>query len=142
MAAAPVITPEEEEFLREHRFAVLTTLRRGGAPQSTPVYYFYGGGKLYVSATRDRFKTINAQRDPRVAVCALDEGPPFSYVQVMGRAEVTDEDLVATTRRIYMLFRSELADDFEENLKREGRTLLVVTPERVTSRARRVSGVR
>ncbi len=57
----------------------------------------------------------------------------------MGSVEVTDEDLTANTRRIYMLFRSELADDFEENLKREGRTLLVVTPERVTSRARRVS---
>jgi PPOX class probable F420-dependent enzyme len=139
---SPVITPEEEEFLREHRFAVISTLRKDGAPQSTPVYYFYEDGKLYISATRDRFKTVNAQRDPRVAVCALDEGPPFSYVQVMGRVEITDADLVAKTRRIYMLFRTELADDFEENLRREGRILMVVTPERVTSRARQVSGRR
>ena len=129
--------PEEETFLREHRLCVLSTLRGDGAPQSTPVYYLYEGGKLSISATKDRFKTLNIRRDDRVSVCALAESPPFGYVQVMGRAVVTEEDLVATTRRIYLLFRSELPDDFAGNLVREGRVLLIVTPERVTSRGRR-----
>jgi PPOX class probable F420-dependent enzyme len=129
--------PEEEQFLKEHRFCVLSTLRGDGSPQATPVYYLYQDGRLYISATRDRFKTLHIQRDPRVAVCVLHEEFPFNYVQVMGRAAVTEENLVETTRRIYMLFRTELPEDFPEHLARERRVLLVVTPERVTSRFRR-----
>lgn len=132
-----MLNPEEERFLQEHRLCVLTTLRGDGSPQATPVYYLYEGERLYVSATRDRFKTVNIRRDPRVAVCALHEEFPFNYVQVMGRAEVTEDGLVETTGRIYRLFRSELPADLPEQLAREGRVLLVVTPERVTSRFRR-----
>ena len=127
-----VMTEGQEKFVQEHRLAVLTTLRRSGSPQSTPVYYLYENGKLLVSSTRDRFKTINVRRDPRVNLCILDESPPFRYVQIQGKATMTDEDLVETSRRIYMTFRESLADDFPEQLARQGRIILEVTPEVVT----------
>jgi PPOX class probable F420-dependent enzyme len=127
------MTPEQEAFLREHRFCVLSTVGRSGAPQVTRVYYLYEGGKLLTSVTRDRIKTHNVLRDPQVAVCALHEERPFSFVQVMGKAAITEEDLVETSRRIWSRFRSELPEDFAQVMVDQKRVVMVVTPERVSS---------
>ena len=50
------ISSEEEQFLRDHRLCVVTTLRKDGSPQSTPVYYLYEEGKLLISVTKERKK--------------------------------------------------------------------------------------
>ena len=134
------MTPEEEQFLRDHRFCVISTLRKSGAPSSTPVYYFYDDGKLYISITRTRAKTGHVLRDPRVAVCVLHEEPPFNYVQVMGAAVVTEEELEPRTRRIFSLFSTTLREDFPAMLEEQGRQLIVVTPEQVTSRLQAPGG--
>jgi PPOX class probable F420-dependent enzyme len=138
MAILPTITPEEERFLVEHRFGVVTTLRKDGSPQSTPVYYVFEKGKLWISVTQDRKKTYNVLRDPRVTMCALAEQSPFDYVQVMGTAEITDNDLEATSWRIWSRFRDPMPDDFPQRLVDQKRMLLVITPENVTSRLTRV----
>ena len=127
------MTPEQEAFLREHRLCVISTLGKSGAPQATPVYYLYEDGKLLISVTKDRVKTHNALRDPRVALCALHEEPPFSFVQVMGRATVTQEDLVETSRRIWSRFRSPLPQEFAQQMVDQKRVVMAVTPERVSS---------
>jgi PPOX class probable F420-dependent enzyme len=127
-----LLTPGQGRFLRERRFAVLTTVGTSGAPQATPVYYLYEDGRILISATKDRYKTRNIQREPRVAVCVLDEAPPFAYLQVRGRATVTEENLVETTSRIFRRFRSDLGEDFPQRLIQQKRVLLVVTPERAT----------
>ena len=134
MAISPEISPEEEAFLLEHRFGVVTTLRKDGSPQSTPVYYVFEDDKLWISVTRDRKKTYNVLRDPRVTMCALAEQPPFDYVQVMGKAEITDDDLEAKSHRIWSRFRNPMPDDFPQRLVDQKRVLLVITPESVTSR--------
>jgi PPOX class probable F420-dependent enzyme len=134
------MTPEEERFLKGHRFCVASTLRKDGAPQSTPVYYLYDGGLLYISVTETRKKTLNVARDGRVSVCALAEEWPFDYVQVMGTARITKDDLVETSRRIWSTFRPQLPDDFAQMMVDQQRVLMVVTPERVTSRLQAPAG--
>ena len=126
------MTAGQEQFLRDHRLCVLTTLRRDGSPQATPVYYLYEDGTIFISATETRYKTINIQRDPRATLCVLDESPPFSYLQVQGQTKVTKEDLVETTSRIFRRFRSELPENFPQQLVEQKRVLLVMTPERAT----------
>ncbi len=128
------ISSEEEQFLRDHRLCVVTTLRKDGSPQSTPVYYLYEEGKLLISVTKERKKTHNVLNDPRVSVCAIAEERPFDYVQVMGKASITEDNLVETSRRIWSRFKSELPEDFDHRMLEQKRVVMVVTPELVNSR--------
>jgi PPOX class probable F420-dependent enzyme len=111
----------------------VSTLRQDGAPQSTPVYYIYEGGKLYISVTKSRKKTINVARDSRVSVVVLAEERPFRHVQLQGTAVISDDLLVETSRRIWSTFRDELPEDFAQVMLDQGRTLMIVTPASVTS---------
>lgn len=126
-------SPEEEQFLRDNILCVLSTIQRDGSSQSTPVYYFYEEGKLFISVTKSRLKTRNVLRDQRVAVVVLQTEPPFPYIQVNGTALLTEEDLEARTRRIFSMFRSSLPDDFAAMIKEQERQLMVVTPERIST---------
>ena len=132
----PMTPVQLAEITKAPVLGILTTVNPDGSPQATPVYYVYEDGKLHISVTKDRKKTYNVQRDPRVAVCVLAEEPPFNYVQVMGRATVTEDDLVERSRRIWSTFRSQLPDDFPQLLADQKRVVMVVTPERATSRVR------
>ncbi len=127
-----VFTPDEDSFLREHRLAVVSTVRKDGGPQATPVYYLYDGDKLFISVTATRKKTLNVKRDPRVAVTVLAEERPFKHVQVTGRAEITDANLVDMSHRIWSTFRDP-PEDFAKLLADQQRVLMVVTPESATS---------
>ncbi len=127
-------TPQEEQFLKDHRFCVVSTVRKDGSPQSTPVYYLYENDELHISVTEDRKKTHNVLRDPRVSVCVLAEEFPFDYVQIKGTAAITKVDLVETSKRIWSTFRDPLPDDFEQRMIDQKRVVMVVTPESVTSR--------
>lgn len=131
-----IMEPEQEEFLQKHRFGVLTTIKKSGAPQATPVYYLYEDGKILISANKWKHKTRNIQRDPRVALCVLDEGPTNRHLQVAGRAVITEENLVETSTRIFRRFRSEIREDFPQWLKEQQRIVLVLTPEQVAPRPR------
>jgi len=127
------MTPDEETFLDEHRLCVVTTLRANGSPQSTPVYYIHENGKLYISVTKTRKKTLNIARDARVTAVVLAEESPFRHVQVQGTAVISDEDLVETSRRIWSTFRDELPKDLAQVMQDQQRTLMIITPTYVTS---------
>ena len=111
---------------------MISTLRKSGTPSATPVYYLYEDGKLIISVTKTRAKTGHVRRDPRVCVCVLQEERPFAYVEVTGRAVITEDDLEATTQRIFARFTDFVPTP--ELMKEEQRVLMVVTPEEVFSR--------
>jgi PPOX class probable F420-dependent enzyme len=77
------------EFVRSNHNAVLATFRRDGRPQMSPVTAAVDGeGRIVISVTEDRAKTLNARRDPRVALCVMNPRFYGSWVQVEGEAEI------------------------------------------------------
>ena len=57
------------DFVRQHTFGVLATLRRDGRPQLSNVAYAVGDdGVISVSITDSRAKTQNLRRDPRASL--------------------------------------------------------------------------
>ncbi|MDQ4008648.1 MAG: PPOX class F420-dependent oxidoreductase [Actinomycetota bacterium] len=127
--------PDRDEltaFLRSRHRALLSTTRRDGTPQLSPVTCGVDGeGRVVVSTYPQRAKTRNASRDPRVSVCVLSDEWDGPYVQVDGDAEVLDmpealEPLVEYFRAISGEHPDW--DDYRAAMRRQGKSLIRVTP--------------
>jgi PPOX class probable F420-dependent enzyme len=77
------------EFIRPRHHGIVSTTRRDGRPQLSPVTMGVDPeGRIVVSTYPERAKARNATRDERVSVCVLSDEFGGEWVQVDGRAEV------------------------------------------------------
>lgn len=84
--------PEWRAFLSHGtRTAKLATTRADGRPHLAPVWFLLEGDELVFNTGRGTVKGRTLARDPRVMVCVDDERPPYSYVLVQGRAELSED---------------------------------------------------
>ena len=83
--------PAYEKFIDDHRWAVITTLRKSGSPVSSVVAYARYLDKLVVSTPGATFKRASLEKDSRVNLCIVSNSEPFNFVAVEGSAEVTKE---------------------------------------------------
>ena len=85
----PVDRYELLDFVRPRHRMVLMTVRRDGAPQSSPVT---GGvddaGRIMISTYPERAKSRNILRDDRVSVLVLSDDFNGRWVHVDGTCEV------------------------------------------------------
>jgi PPOX class probable F420-dependent enzyme len=127
------------EFVLANFRSVLTTYRRDGQAQMSPVTASVDPeGRVTISVTEDRAKTKNARRDPRVALCAFNEGFFGPWVQVEGRAEFADgPDRIEALVEHYRRVRGEHPDwsEFRAAMVRDRRVLLRIVIERVSGPA-------
>jgi PPOX class probable F420-dependent enzyme len=122
-----------EAFLAEPRNIMVGAVRRDGRPQITPNWFYWDGARFYISTTRDRRKYRHFKRDPRVQL-VLDDSTAFRTVLIDGAVEI-DEDLeraLPSFKKIREKHGRPTTDDQQmlEGLRREGRVLLVITPDR------------
>ncbi|MYV55399.1 PPOX class F420-dependent oxidoreductase [Streptomyces sp. SID3212] len=73
------------------RTAKLSTVRADGSPHIAPVWFLLDGDDLIFNTGKETVKGRNLRRDNRVALCVDDERPPFSFVLVEGRAELSED---------------------------------------------------
>ena len=116
------------EFVAANPRGVLTTYRRDGQAQMSPVTAGVdASGRVIVSVTEDRAKTKNARRDPRVALCVLSEGFYGPWVQVEGLAEFADgPDRIDVLVDYYRALSGEHPDwgEYRAAMVRDRRVLL------------------
>ena len=125
----------QDQFLTDHRWAVLTTLRKDGHPVSSVVAYAREGDTLIVSTPGATFKRRSLERDPRATLCVISNSEPFNFVSVEGRVDVQTEDLVDGTRKVFAAITSvgyTEPEDLENWLEQQQRVLIRLHPERVT----------
>ncbi|HLQ31551.1 MAG TPA: PPOX class F420-dependent oxidoreductase [Chloroflexota bacterium] len=121
------------EYVARNHTAVLATIKRDGRPQlSNVAYYLDDDGTLKVSVTKDRAKTKNLLRDPRVSMLCLDLSNWYSYAVVEGSTEfIDDERTLPELRRYYKRVRGEDHpnwQEYDEAMVRDRRVVLVVKP--------------
>ena len=122
------------EFIREHRSAVLSTYRRDGSPQMSPIACGVDAdGKVVISTRETAVKTSNIRRDARVSLCVLSDGFYGRWIQIDGRAEIVS--LPDAMERLVDYYRSLSGehpdwDDYRAAMEREQRLVLRVTVER------------
>jgi PPOX class probable F420-dependent enzyme len=122
------------DFIRPRHHALLSTFRRDGRPQMSPVTMGVDDGeRVVVSTYPERAKARNLRRDPRVSVCVLSDDWDGPWVQVDGTAEVLHlpealEPLVA----YYRVIAGEHPDwdEYRQAMRRQGKALIRVTIER------------
>lgn len=116
------------EFVAANPRGVLTTYRRDGQAQLSPVSAGVDAeGRVIISVTEDRAKTKNARRDPRVALCVFTERFYGAWVQVEGTAELVDgPDRIDALVDYYRRLSGEHPDwdEYRAAMERDRRVLL------------------
>ena len=127
------INATEDEFVTNHRWAVLTTLRAEGHPVSSVVAYARDGDALIVSTPGMTFKRRSLERNPRATLCIVSNNEPFNFVSVEGTATIETEDLIEGTRKVFANISDvgyEEPEDLADWLETQQRVLIRLTPER------------
>ena len=79
-----------EARLRREKIAWLTTLRRDGQPQSSPVWFLWRDGEIVVYSKPTTQKVRNVQTNPKVAVHLRDVDEGSDIVSIEGTAEIDE----------------------------------------------------
>jgi PPOX class probable F420-dependent enzyme len=121
---------EARAVIAEQHHVVLTTLRRDGTPQMSPVLATLDGeGRVVVSSRHGAFKVRNLRRDPRAWLCVLSDDFYGRWIQVAGSVRIVElpeamDGLVDYYRRISGEHPDW--DDYRAAMRREERVLLQI----------------
>lgn len=123
------------EFVRPRHQMILTTARRDGTPQLSPVT---GGvsaeGHIVISSYPERAKVRNLRRAPHAAVLVLSDDFGGAWIQVDGPAEVLDMPSQQAEDALVEYFRcisGEHPDwaEYRAAMRTQGKSLIRITPE-------------
>jgi PPOX class probable F420-dependent enzyme len=80
---------EARAYVRANHHAVLSTMRRDGTPQMSPVACAVDdAGRVVVSSRETAVKTKNVRRHPQAWLCVFPDSFFGGFVQVEGAVEV------------------------------------------------------
>jgi PPOX class probable F420-dependent enzyme len=136
-----VTIQEAIEFTRTNHRAILSTRRRDGRPQMSPIAVTPGAdGTVLISTRETAVKAKNVERDPNVSVCVITDGWYGDHVQLDGTATILRlPDAMEPLVEYYRSIAGEHSDwdDYRAAMTRERRVLLQIT---VTSAGPNASG--
>ncbi|MEV8585823.1 PPOX class F420-dependent oxidoreductase [Streptomyces sp. NPDC051180] len=116
------------------RTGKLATVRDDGSPHVVPVWFVLDGDDFVFNTGKGTVKGRNLARDGRVSLCVDDDTPPFAFVTLSGRAEITEEpaELLRWATRIAARYMGEdRADAFGRRNAVPGELLVRVRIDKV-----------
>ncbi len=120
------------------RTGKLATVRRDGSPHVQPVWFVLDGDDLVFTTGATTVKGRNLRRDPRASLVVDDEAPPFAYVRVDGRAQLSEdpaEMLTWATRIADRYMGAGLAEGYGRRNAVPGELLVRLVPSRTVTEA-------
>lgn len=116
------------------RTGKLATTRADGRPHVAPVWFVLDGPDLVFMTGADTVKGRTLRRDPRAALTVDLEEPPYAFVIVEGRVEIS-EDLAGMLPLSIAIARRYVPESEVEAYGRrnavEGELLLRLRPEKI-----------
>lgn len=127
----PKMTKEEYlKFLSQGtKTAHLATVREDGRPHVVPVWFVMDGEKLVFNTGANTAKGKNLKRNPEVCLSIDNPNPPYDFVQIQGKAEISedlDEMLIWATKIGGRYMGKENAEKFGKRNAVEGELLVKV----------------
>jgi PPOX class probable F420-dependent enzyme len=125
---------EARDFVRDNHNAVLSTRRRDGSAQLSPVTIGVDdAGRVVISTRETAVKVKNLRRDPHASLCVLSDGFYGKWLQIDGTVEIVS--LPAAMELLVEYYRSLRGehpdwDDYRAAMEREQRVVLRVTIDR------------
>ena len=126
---------EHDQFISDHRWASLTTLRRNGNPSTSLVAYARDGDEIVISTPGGTFKRSSIERDPRVSLCVISNQEHFNFVTIEGTATIESEDILADTEKVFANIEASgypKPPNLPEWLEKQHRVIIRIKPERVS----------
>ena len=78
------ITKEAIKILEGKNFASLATINSDGSPQVSVVWIDYKDNHILINTAKNRIKTNNMERDPRVSISVTDTNNPYYQITFKG----------------------------------------------------------
>ena len=78
------ITKEAIKILEDKNFASLATINSDGSPQVSVVWIDYKDKHILINTAKNRIKTNNMKRDPRVSISVTDAKNPYYQITFKG----------------------------------------------------------
>ena len=113
-------------------FPVIATINADGSAQTSVVWAKRDGDTVLFATVRGRLKERNMRRDPRVSLSVFDLEDPLKYVEVRGRAEITEE---GGRELINELSHKYDGKDFRTEPPEVVRVVVRVVPDKITGYA-------
>jgi len=132
MAADPVLSQEQEEFLQSHQLAAFATGRKDGSPQLSHIVYDWDGESIVISVQSFTAKWHNALRQTRVSLLVHDGR---KQLVIYGRAQAIsrDPERIELTARVLRKLSGnpdiEVNEAFVSGMNAQKRTILKVKPQ-------------
>jgi len=119
MAAMSMSKEEIETFLSVPRMARMATTSSNGKPHLVPVWYYYDGTNILVTATKGTKRTKNVKNNPNVSIVIdIVEGKAedISYlntkaVVIEGEAKIRDDTDGSFAKKMYERYAGKNALD-------------------------------
>ena len=121
--------PQVARLLSEPNHAVISTLLPDGSVHSTVVWVDVLDGKVAVNTAVGRQWPTNLERDPRITVLVYDQGNPYEYLELRGRATGRTEGADEHIDRLAKKYTGEETYPFRQ--EGEQRVKYVIEPDHV-----------
>jgi PPOX class probable F420-dependent enzyme len=121
--------PQVARLLSEPNHAVISTLLPDGSVHSTVVWVDVLDGKVAFNTAVGRQWPTNLERDPRITVLVYDQGNPYEYLELRGRATGRTEGADEHIDRLAKKYLD--ADTYPFRQEGEQRITYVVDADRV-----------
>jgi len=126
------LTEPMSKLFQGKNFAFVSTLMEDGSPQVTPTWVDIEDGNIIVNTAEGRLKLKNISRDPRIAICVIDQNNPYHMVTVRGR--VVEQTTESADEHIDKLAKKYLGVDKypgQKDYPGQKRIIIKIKPERV-----------
>ena len=137
---ATAMTDEERRaFLMDGtRTGILATVRRDGRPHAAPVWFTLDGNDVMFTTGESTVKGRNLRRSGRALIVVDESMPPYDFVTVEGRVEIS-EDLDELLHWATVLGGRYMGPDRAEEFGRRnavrGELLVRLRPEKIVATA-------
>jgi PPOX class probable F420-dependent enzyme len=125
------LTDVEARMFLDPNYAIASTVRPDGCPQTTVVWVDYDGENVLFNTAEGRYKPRYIRGTGRVALHVTHPEDPYKWISVAGPAELTHEGADEHIDKLAKKYMG--ADSYPWRKEGEQRVIVRIQPEHVNS---------